>query len=367
MAPIRIGFIGLSKTGWGVQAHLPYLKKQTDKFQIVAIQNSSVESSREAIKLHGLAESTKAYGSPEEIANDPEIDLVVVSVRVDRHKIAAAPSLLAGKDVFVEWPLGRSLSDAEEILSLARKGGSEKTVVGLQARQAPIIKTIRGFIQEGKLGDVLSSTWMANSPMGGAVATDRFRYLVDKGVGGNLYTISAGHSLDYVQQALGSTFTSATALLANRRPTVKLTGSNDEILTESHPKTADDTIFIQGTVGESSIPVLFSLQGGPQFKGTAGLDWRILGTKGELRITSSGPLLSIGSPDQKVEFHDLEKDEVVTVEVEKDGFDEELPLPARNVARIYEGIAGVEGRREFLCSFEDAVERHRFLDGLDKK
>lgn len=64
MAPIRVGFIGLSKTGWAPVSHLPYLK-QTDKFEIVAIQNSSVESAQEAIKLHGLSGSTKAYGSPE--------------------------------------------------------------------------------------------------------------------------------------------------------------------------------------------------------------------------------------------------------------------------------------------------------------
>ena len=64
MAPIRIGFIGLSKSGWATRAHHPYLKN-TDKYQIVAIQNSSVESAKESIKFHGLPETTKAYGNPE--------------------------------------------------------------------------------------------------------------------------------------------------------------------------------------------------------------------------------------------------------------------------------------------------------------
>ncbi len=63
MAPIRVGFLGLSKSGWAVKAHLPYIKA-TDKYEIVAVCNSSVESAKEAIKTHSLPESTKAYGDP---------------------------------------------------------------------------------------------------------------------------------------------------------------------------------------------------------------------------------------------------------------------------------------------------------------
>ncbi len=62
MAPIRVGFIGLSKVGWGPAAHLPYLLANPDKYSIVAICNTNVESSRRAIELYGLPEGTKAYG-----------------------------------------------------------------------------------------------------------------------------------------------------------------------------------------------------------------------------------------------------------------------------------------------------------------
>lgn len=62
-APIRVGFIGLSKSGWGAGGHLPYLQA-SPKYKIVAVQNSSVQSAQEAIKLYKLPESTKAYGDP---------------------------------------------------------------------------------------------------------------------------------------------------------------------------------------------------------------------------------------------------------------------------------------------------------------
>lgn len=74
MAPIRVGFIGLSTSGWAPGAHLPYLK-DSDKYQIVAICNSSIESSKAAIETYGLPSSTKAYGDPEGTSSLPPLSI----------------------------------------------------------------------------------------------------------------------------------------------------------------------------------------------------------------------------------------------------------------------------------------------------
>jgi predicted dehydrogenase len=65
MAPIKVGFLGLSASGWAPHAHLPYMKDNGGEYEIVAICNSSVRSSKEAIKLYNLPSSVKAYGNPE--------------------------------------------------------------------------------------------------------------------------------------------------------------------------------------------------------------------------------------------------------------------------------------------------------------
>lgn len=188
MAPIRVGFLGLSKAGWARNAHLPFLKS-SEKYQIVAICNSSVESSEAAIKLYDLPAETKAYGDPEgqspsaqhcgqaanakkDLAKDSNIDLVVCSVRVDRHLLTISPSLKAGKDVYVEWPLGKNLAEAQELLRLKNEGKVKHATVGLQARQAPIIKAIKKLIADGKIGRVLSSTCTAAADNGGATTTE---------------------------------------------------------------------------------------------------------------------------------------------------------------------------------------------------
>jgi hypothetical protein len=36
------------------------------------------------------------------LATDPDVDLVVCSLRVDKHFLTIKPSIIAGKDIFVE-------------------------------------------------------------------------------------------------------------------------------------------------------------------------------------------------------------------------------------------------------------------------
>lgn len=107
MAPIRVGIIGLSaraKTSWASGAHLPYLQAAKDKYMITALCNSSVPAAKSAIEAYELPADTKAYGNPEDLANDNKVDLVVCNTRVDVHYETIKPSLLKGKDVYCEWP-----------------------------------------------------------------------------------------------------------------------------------------------------------------------------------------------------------------------------------------------------------------------
>ena len=141
MPPIRVGLIGLAATtdisltgAWGVNAHLRSIQC-LDDYELVAVANSSVESAQKSIDYHELPSSTKAYGSPEDIAADPNVDLVVVSVSVSKHYELAKPAIQHKKDIFVEWPLAASPALAEELTNLATANGV-RTIVGLQGRSS---------------------------------------------------------------------------------------------------------------------------------------------------------------------------------------------------------------------------------------
>ena len=91
--PIRLGIIGLSadKNAWATLAHLGPLKTAplSDEYKLLALGTSSTESAKAAAESHGV-EPDKAYSSAEEMAGDPDIDMVTVSVKVRRHRVLGA-------------------------------------------------------------------------------------------------------------------------------------------------------------------------------------------------------------------------------------------------------------------------------------
>jgi predicted dehydrogenase len=101
--------------------------------------------------------------------------------------------------VLVEWPLGKNLAEAEELLKLKNEGGVKNAVVDLQARQAPIVKKLKEVIESGKIGKVLSSTWTAAGGAFAGTITQAYEYISQREVGGNMVTIHFGHSIDYIQ------------------------------------------------------------------------------------------------------------------------------------------------------------------------
>jgi predicted dehydrogenase len=198
MAPIRTALIGLSataKTSWASGAHLPYLlsPRGRQRYRIVALLNSSADAARAAIGVYGLDSTVRAYGSPDELASDADVELVVCCTRVDRHAETVRPSVEAGKAVFVEWPLARDAASAGELVGLAEEKGG-RTVVGLQGRFTPPVGRVREVIASGRIGRVLSSEVRA---FGGTnhrdVVPRGLDYFLKREVGGNVYTIGFAH------------------------------------------------------------------------------------------------------------------------------------------------------------------------------
>ncbi|KAI4241939.1 MAG: hypothetical protein LQ352_007359, partial [Teloschistes flavicans] len=203
---IRVGLIGLNApyagaptgTNWAAQAHLPYLRTSS-KYEIVALQNSSAERAAKAIQAYGFdPQKVKAYGTPEDIANDPNVDLVVSSIRVDRHGGSLIPSIKANKDVYVEWPIEANYNKAKEVTDLVKKH-NVRSVVGLQGGYAPVATKVRSIIDNGDIGQVESSTFIGKS-RGGGIVSQHVDYFVDRKVGGNLFTIGFGHAMEFVMK-----------------------------------------------------------------------------------------------------------------------------------------------------------------------
>lgn len=189
-----MGLSATSPLAWANTTHLTYLLSPEGRkyYTIAALCNSSPAAAAAAISAFHLPSTTKAYGSPEALANDPDIDLVVVSVNVAKHYALVKPALLAGKAAFVEWPLGANLAEAEELAGIARERGV-RTIVGLQGRLEPLVDTIRGIVDSGNIGEVLSSSVVAAASQVSSQEVPALRYFLDSKTGGTITSIHFAH------------------------------------------------------------------------------------------------------------------------------------------------------------------------------
>ncbi|KAK5702849.1 hypothetical protein LTR97_003795 [Elasticomyces elasticus] len=377
--PIRISLIGLSvaaKTSWASQGHLPYLlsDRGRERYKIVALLNSSVDAARRAIADYKLGDDVKAYGSPGDLAADSNVELVVCTTRVDLHYDTTKPSLEAGKDLFVEWPLAENTQRARELADLAQKKGV-RTMVGLQGRVSPAVLKVKELLAAGTIGKVLSSEVKAASVFGNRDSiSEGLAYFLDKKVGGSPVTIAVGHLIDSIHSLLGE-YKSFHAHAQNQRPTWTVNSDNGS--TRQTTSDVPDLVSLQGTLDGSSsftadnASLLFSFRTGPAFPGTSPLVWTINGERGEIRVTSSAgayPQSEIDDPSGiTIEAHNHASDEVKKIEwTWGKEWQAGLFYRGRNLGTLYDLFAeGDEAMKKAkVVDFDGAVARHQEIDGL---
>ena len=261
--------------GWAATAHIPALRALPN-YEIRALSAHSAESARAAGEAFGVS---AVFSDHEQLVTQPDIDVVAVTVKVPHHRELVSAALAAGKAVYCEWPLGRDLDDARAMAALAAEQGV-RTVVGLQARQAPAIEFVQELLSDGYVGEVLSTTMIGLSVPGDVVIQPNV-YMLDRNNGANMLTVAVGHSLDTLNYVLGE-FADLSAVSALRRPLITAEETREQIV-----KTAADQIAVIGTLtsgATASVHVREAVAGGTGFL------WEINGTDGTLRITADAAL-----------------------------------------------------------------------------
>ncbi len=199
--PLRAAILGLSAsstTSWAAQGHLPFLLSDDGRkyYTIVALSNSSVDAAQEAIRYYNLSSTTKAYGNAEDLAGDPDVDIVICNTRVDKHYETIMPSIKAGKDIYIEWPVAANSKDTNRIVQAAIEN-EVRVAVGLQGRWSPPVIKLRDILRQENTGKVLSS----EVHVSGAAAPGRdilgtgWEYFADMKLGGNHVTVLFGHRM----------------------------------------------------------------------------------------------------------------------------------------------------------------------------
>ncbi len=354
---IGVGIIGASQGGWASIGHVPALQALQDDYELRAVSTSRRESAELAAKQFGVQD---AFDNHHDLVTHPDVDLVVVAVKVTHHHQLVSAALDAGKMVYSEWPLGVDLDEAADLAARAEAAGV-RTVIGLQARSAPEIRHARDLVANGYVGQVLGTTLVASGVAWGPQTDSAYAYTFDDRSGATALSVPGMHALDALDFTLGP-FAHVAADLVTGRKEVHLADLGTTI-----PVTAPDQISVAGTLrGGAGVSVFYR---GGSSRGQ-NLRWEINGTEGDLVLTAPGINGNIQVVDLTLEGGRGSDSTVAGITVPDHYFGtvpRTLTGMPRNVALTYALLAeDLRAGTHTVPGFAHAVEQHRLLEAIKR-
>jgi predicted dehydrogenase len=354
---IRVGLIGASASGrgsdWAARSHVPALKALPD-YELKAVGTAHEDTAGAAAEAFGVE---LAYHDVNQMVANPDIDLVVVSVRVPAHRELVMASLKAGKATFCEWPLGANLAEAEEMATFATERGI-RTVAGLQARSEPTVVYAKELLEQGVIGDALTVNFSIMNPGGVERHSDR-AWQADPASGGNTLMISAGHGLDALCYILGE-FAEVSARVTTQIKEWRLTDTGETVPTRS-----PDNVSIVGRL-QNGAEVSAQIASVPP-KVASGWRLEAYGTKGSLTLRAGFSLnmggdtqLLLGEGSNPPRSIPVSKRFTLTPEGISQG-------QAFNVAQAYVRLARAwKSGETYQPDFAAALRTHVLLDTIER-
>jgi predicted dehydrogenase len=143
---VRVGVIGAGYWGPNIVRNL----HEAPGAEAVAVADLSQERLDAISKRFPAVRVTTDY---RDLIGDPSIDAICVVTPVGTHRKLAEEAFAAGKHVFVEKPLAKTVSDAEAIVRAGERAG-KTLMVGHTFVYNPAVFVVKGILESGGIGDV---------------------------------------------------------------------------------------------------------------------------------------------------------------------------------------------------------------------
>ena len=276
MKQVRIGIVG---TGWcgGIRAETCSASPYVSALHLAEIKPE---------RLREVAQKTKPTTTTADyriLLGDSNIDAMIISATPETtHFPMARESLLAGKHVFLEKPIALELSEADELITLARTKGLLFTI-GYSQRFNPKFAYVKRSIDDGTIGQ----------PVSALVSRHITRNLGNK-IGGRIKlspaAMEATHDIDFLLWCF-----------APRRPVRVYAQEVRKIMQATH--NVPDCVWIVVTLDDGCV---FTIGAGwvlppayPNFSST----WiELVGTEGAIMADDTHRDISVNTMKRGIEF-----------------------------------------------------------------
>jgi len=145
-----------NQINWGIISTGNIAGKFANTLNSLPNANLAAVASRDLAKAKSFAEIhniSRSYGTYQELADDPEIDVVYIGTPHTFHLENSVMCMRGGKSVLCEKALTINASEAREMVRVAR----EENVFLMEAmipRHIPLLKKVVQWVRDGRIGEV---------------------------------------------------------------------------------------------------------------------------------------------------------------------------------------------------------------------
>jgi len=150
MRTVKVGILG---SGFAADMHARSFR-EIPNVELVAVGSKSKGHAEEFAKRFGIAKAYHGDDAMERVARDPDVEVVDVILPNHLHRDALVWAAENSKDVIVEKPMARDLSEAEDMIEAVKSHG---ILHGYAENQlfAPQLVRVKEFVDSGALGRIL--------------------------------------------------------------------------------------------------------------------------------------------------------------------------------------------------------------------
>ncbi|WP_035734333.1 Gfo/Idh/MocA family protein [Gordonia polyisoprenivorans] len=200
---LRVALVGAGAAG---QAHAFGFRNvsmaaglESVKIDLAVVVDPNLELAQRTADRYGYGRATADLQS---VLGDPTIDAISVALPNSVHADVLPAILRSGKHVLAEKPIGRSASEAAELVTIA-ENSTAVTGVGFSFRRLPGLAAVHDAVADGAIGTVRSFTAWYNADYGAdPKAPFAWRYTKEAAGAGALIDIGT-HAIDTVQHVVG--------------------------------------------------------------------------------------------------------------------------------------------------------------------
>ncbi len=147
---LNIGAIGINGMGWEDLTQLLKVPG-TNVIGLCDVDGNVLDKRKNELSQKGI--QTKTYSDYRKLLENKDIDVVIIGTPDHWHCLLMTDACSAGKDVYVEKPVGNSIEECN-VMVAAQQRYSKAVQVGQWQRSVPHFVDALNFLKSGKLGKI---------------------------------------------------------------------------------------------------------------------------------------------------------------------------------------------------------------------